>query len=173
MTLEVYNSSYMALVSTPSAQSFDFNSLIPIVQWAQPYLVGAVGGIGTMYFSGYVREYFDERARKAKHKRNVAREVHQLVNEANTGNFRIPARSQEHVNSVLTDLDGVDRHMGKTLNRFVALWGLLVPELQKDKAKERKEEYDYLMGMLHEVEEKRKILAEWANRIRVGSKARG
>lgn len=172
MPHKVYNSISMAPISTPSGTVFDLASLIPIVQWAQPYLVGAVGGIGTMFLTGFTREFFNERERKHRHKIEVAREVHKLCIEASTHSFKKPAKSQERVMSVLTDLDGVDIRMGKELNRFVALWGLLVPELQKDKAKERKEEYDYLMGMLHEIEEKRKILAEWANRIRVGGKPR-
>lgn len=74
-------------------------------------------------------------------------------------------RSTEHVNIVLTDLDGIDKKIGLVLNKFISLWRL---SACKPTYKDSKEEELYLNEIINEIEEKRRILIEWSNKIRVG-----
>src|SRR4051794_33290680 len=91
-------------------------------------IVGAILGIFGTLGTGYGKEYFDERARQRKHKINVANEVHKLLHEASTGNFKRSPRDIEHINKVLTDLEGIDKEMGKNMNEFVNDWMLMVEQ---------------------------------------------
>lgn len=131
-----------------------------------PYIIGAILGIAGTFVTGFAKEFFDERARRFKHKLEVARHVLRVCNEASTGNFRKTPRDMEHVNSVLTNLDGIDAEMGVVMNSFVSLWGRLVE--QSGMAEQDEVGRRHYVEMLSEVEQKRKILVAWANRIRVG-----
>lgn len=131
-----------------------------------PYAIGAVGGIVGAFASGFLKEFFDERARRSRHKRDVARQVLIICNEASTENFRRAARNIEYVNSVMTDLDGVNEKMGAHMNSFINLWGRILDASQKKNQQEV--EQKYFIEMLSEIEDKRKLLIAWANKIRVG-----
>ncbi len=102
-----------------------------------------------------------------KLKLQVARHVLGICNEASTGNFRKASRNTEHVNSVLTNLDGVDEKMEVVMNSFVSLWGRLVEH--SGKAEQGEPGRKHYVEMLNEVEQKRKILVAWANKIRAGT----
>ena len=140
----------------------------------QPYIIGACFGyvstIFTLIVTGHTNFYFTEKSRKHTHMVNVANNVAKLCNEASTGNFKTPARNREHVNSVLTDLDGVSKDMGIVLNRFVSLWGHIIDLVSQssDTGVNRVSRLRDLKETMDEIEEKRKILVEWANKIRAG-----
>jgi len=130
----------------------------------QPYLIGFIVGIATMFASGYTKEYFEERASKAKHKRDVARQVLIICNEASSGSFRKAAREMEHVNSVMTDLEGIDKEMEEAMVKMVSSWGTVA----REKTKGNLSPYDvkFIKDQLDRAEENRKILIGWANKIR-------
>lgn len=131
----------------------------------QPYIIGAIfGSIGT-FLTGFAKEIFDERARKKKHKLDIARQVLKICNEASTNNFKQPPRSIEHVYSVLTDLEGINKKMSIEMEKFVSSWQIMtnpndIPFSDKGK---------YFPDELNRAEEKRKTLIEWANKIRTGN----
>lgn len=131
-----------------------------------PYIIGAIGGIVSLLASGFLKEYFDERTRIAKHKRNVTRQVLKICNEASTGNFRRSPRDIEHINSILTDLEGIDKKMEIIMNGFVNLWERIIEHSKKTGQEETGRKY--YAEMLNDIEEKRKKLTFWANKIRVG-----
>jgi hypothetical protein len=130
-----------------------------------PYIIGGIGGVITLFASGFLKEFFDERDRKAKHKRNVARHVLQICIEASTNSFIVKPREMEDIYSALTDLEGINKEMALNMDQFVSSWQFIsriqkLDSLRGDK-KLFKEHFD-------RVEEKRKILVDWANKIRVG-----
>lgn len=67
----------------------------------------------------------------------------------------------------MTDLDGVDVEMGKALNKFVSLWRLLAAFNKEPMSRDASTDYK---EMQDEVEEKRKILTVWENKIRTGNR---
>jgi hypothetical protein len=138
-----------------------------VLNTIQPYIIGAVFGFIGSFAAGFKTEIFNERARKARHKLDVAIQVHKICNEASTGNFRTAPRDMEHVNSVLTDLDGVDKKMGKTMNSFINSWQLLVEFYQEGGS--HHEEREFFNDLLKDAEENRKTLVGWANKIRAGN----
>ena len=147
------------------------STLETVIQTIQPYVIGAIGGAGSLFLTGFVKELFEERARKAEHKRNVAIQVHKICNEASTGNFKRPARDDEHVNSVMTDLDGIDEEMGVVMNRLVASWRLNTDPKKLDFHYPLESEKDHIERN-RQIETDRNILVAWANKIRAGGKPR-
>lgn len=140
-------------------QNMIFNQFI---NDAFPYIAGAIIGVVGSFGSGFVREFFDERARKLKHRRNVARQVLKICNEASTGNFLARPRDQEHIESVLTDVGGIDRNITITMNSFIKLWERTSLEAQNT---------TQYAETLRDIKEKRQQLIHWANKIRVGDDA--
>lgn len=119
-------------------------------------LIFAGGVVATLIAevnTGFVKEIFEERARKRTHKINVANKVLKICNEASVGNYCIPPRDVEHVFSVMTDLGGIDVDMGRLMVEVVSYWIIL----SKTKHQIR-----------IEVDEKRIKLVTWANMIRAG-----
>jgi hypothetical protein len=131
-----------------------------------PLITAVVGYVGGLFLPGFSKEFFAERARKARHKLDVAIQVHKICNEASTGKFQHWPRDMEHINSVLTDLDGVDKKMGETMNSFVSLWRDCVRAQQTVLGVYAGRHYKEILG---EVEEKRITLVAWANKIRAGN----
>ncbi len=127
-----------------------------------PYVIGAIGGMVTIFVTGFFKEFFDERARITQHKRNVARHVLKICIEASTNNFKIAPREMEDIYSVLTDLEGIDKKMSVEMEKFVSSWGLIIEHSKSHGAAFLKENLD-------RVEKKRKILVAWANKIRAGN----
>lgn len=139
------------------------------------FVVGAgtlvVGFISGQLLPGFAKEWFAERERRRKHKLNVAIEVHKICNEIKTGNYRTLPRDWEHVNSVLTDVEGVDEKMGVVMAEFLELCQDVfedylaergdLPERGVSTAKEKFQNYQ-------KVENKRKILVKWSNKLRTG-----
>jgi len=130
------------------------------------FIIGVLSTLTITFGSGFIKEFFDERTRTAKHKRNVAREVHKIINEASSGNYRKAPRDIEYANGVLTDLDGVDEKMGICMNSFVNLWNRIIGASKQTEQSERGEKY--LINMLNEIEINRKELSTWANKLRAG-----
>lgn len=151
--------------STPSAmmqivdtikKNIDFTTLI----------IGGITFACGLYFRGFTKEWFDNRARVAKHKLNVARHVLEICTEASTNHFSKAPRDMEHVHSVLTNVEGLDKEIEAVMNSFVSKWQMLVTmkntnDLSNDGVK-------YTAELMADVEENRKILVEWSNKIRVG-----
>jgi hypothetical protein len=136
-----------------------------LIKIALLYIIGT-GGIVTLLWKGFLKEFFDERKRIAKHKLNVARHVLKVCNEASTGNFKRPPRDIEHIHSVLTDVEGFNSDMEKTMTSFISLWQHVV-HLSENRLKRAVNEKDFTKT-LRDVEKKRKILVGWANKIRAG-----
>lgn len=119
---------------------------------------GAIGGsiltILTKFADGWIQGYFNEKERKAKHKRNVAREVHSICNEALTTRFQYKPRNMEHINHVVSDVEGVDKEMGMVINKFIVAWhecsNMSLP----------------IPVSVRIAEKYRATLEEWANKIR-------
>jgi hypothetical protein len=153
--------------STPSAviqilesikQSIDFTTLI----------IGGITFACGLYFRGFTKERFDNRARVVKHKLNVARHVLEICGEASTNHFATAPRDMEHIHSVLTNVEGFDKKVEVVMNSFISKWQMLVTMkntkgLNNDGAK-------YTAELMIEIEKDRKTLIEWANKIRVGKK---
>jgi len=141
------------------------STILNTADTVMPYAVGAIGGVLTLFASGFLKEIFDERARQAEHKRNIARHVLKICIEASTNSFIVKPREMEDIYSALTDLEGIDKEMALNMDQFVSSWQFIsriqkLDSLRGDK-KLFKEHFD-------RVEKKRKILVAWANKIRVG-----
>lgn len=146
-------------------------SLIEFIKTIIGQFPGFIFGVAATLFitagTGFIKEFFDERARKRKHELEVARHVLGICNEASTGNFREPPREMEHINSTLTDLEGINEEMSVKMTEFVSSWRTFSRErsngdLSPDNVK-------FAKGELDRAEKNRKILITWANKIRVGS----
>lgn len=131
-----------------------------------PYAIGAIFGVVSLFASGFLKEFFDERARIATHKRNVARHVLKICIEASTNNFRVVSREMEDIYSALTDLEGIDKKMNGEMEKFVSSWGTFARERSKKNLSP--DDVKFAKSELDRVEEKRKILVTWANKIRAG-----
>ena len=127
-----------------------------------PYIIGAAIGVLGTFVTGFAKEFFYERARRKKHKLEIARQVLKICNEASTGNYLYLPRDMEHVNSVLTDLEGINKSMSVEMEEFISSWRSIRPV------------GDVFMAAIFEqkqldrADEKRKILIAWANKIRTG-----
>jgi hypothetical protein len=133
-----------------------------------PYFVGAILGIISLFVSGFFKEFFDERARIAEHKRNVARHVLKICIEASTNNFKHEPRNMEDIYSVLTDLEGIDKEMSVQMERFVSSWALINNRTKSDLSHDN---VRLLTKNLSDIEKQRKVLIAWANKIRTGKKS--
>lgn len=122
----------------------------------------AVGGIIltilTKFADGWIQEIYKERERKAKHKINIAREVHAVCNEALTYRYQHRPRDMEHINHVISDVEGVDKEMGKLFEKFISDW---VEGAINGNGVEGIENPSETRA-----DEKREILEEWANKFR-------
>lgn len=133
----------------------------------QPYIIGAIFGVVGVYLAGFVKEFFDERARKAKHKRDIASQVIHICNEASTGNFKKTPRNIENIHNVLTDLEGIDNKMCESMDKFVSEWQIFAKGqnfrlVSNDRDK-------FINDGLESIEEYRRELINWANTIRAGN----
>lgn len=128
-------------------------------------VIGAGGGIGGIFVTGFSREYFEERERKAKHKRNVARSVLKICNEASASTFKNPPRDNEHVISVLTDLEGIDRFIAEEMTSFINLWR----RRSEIKNVISLEDNHFAIELKNDAENKRKHIIAWANKITSGN----
>ncbi len=133
------------------------------------YVVGAILGVVGLFASGFLKEFFGERARKAKHKRNVARHVLKICIEASTNNFLLPPREMEDIYSAITDLEGIDKKMGAAMEKFISSW-YFIKEHQRSNSNH--DDAKFLKENLDRVERERKVLVTWANKIRTGSSIR-
>ena len=138
-------------------------SLTDILKTLQPYVIGFIFGVITLFVTGFSKEFFGERERKAKHKREVARHLLNICNEASTVNFRQPPKDIGKINATLTDLEGINTEIEKIANSFVSSWqiiySLVRPGMSSDERK-------HLVELLDEIEIKRKELVNWANKLR-------
>lgn len=139
-------------------QNVDFITLI----------IGGITFACGLYFRGFTKEWFDNRARMAKHKLNVARHVLEICNEASTNHFSKAPRGMEHIHSVLTNVEGLDKKIEPVMNSFVSKWQMLVT-MQTTKALSNDGE-KYIGELMANIEENRKVMVAWANKIRVGKK---
>lgn len=128
-----------------------------------PFIAAPIGYILGQFLPGFSKEFFDERARRKRHKIEVAIQVHKICNEASTGNYKLTPRSQEHVNSILTDLAGISEEMENEMLTFINLWRLIRDFNTEANSVEGKK---YYMELNMKIEPKRKKLTSWANKIR-------
>lgn len=119
------------------------------------FLGGVVATLIYELKTGFVKEIFEERTRKRTHKINVANKVLKICNEASVGNYCVPPRDVEHVFSIMTDLDGVDEDMGKSMNEIVSYWMILSATKHQ-------------IRTAAEVSERNIQLVTWGNAIRAG-----
>src|ERR1035437_2175144 len=91
---------------------------IPNTDTLMPYIIGGIGGVITLFASGFLKEFFDERARRSRHKREVARHVFRICIEASTNSFIVEPRNMEDIYSSLTDLEGLDKKMAVNMNEL-------------------------------------------------------
>lgn len=88
-------------------------------------VVGGVLGFFGNFLGGFSKEFFDERARKKRHKIDVARAFQKIVTEASTNGFEMLPGDIEAVYNVLDDVKGVDAAVGEKSNIFVGNWQVL------------------------------------------------
>jgi hypothetical protein len=92
-----------------------------IATYAFPVLVSGAVGFYFNFAGGFSKEFFDERARKKKHKLNVAQHVLQICNEGFTMHYIESPRDIEHVNSVINNLKGIDEDVEQTIHALCTL----------------------------------------------------
>ena len=130
-----------------------------------PYVIGGVVGIAGTYATGFAKEFFDERARKRRHRLDVAREAHKIVNEAITTRFQSEPRDLEHAYSVAVDVRGVDKEYGDKFYNLLGNWKVfaLKPDYQGKSEREniasRNKHFERLINSAFE-------LQSWSSRIR-------
>jgi hypothetical protein len=133
----------------------------------QPYFIGAVFGVIGTFAAGFSQEFFAERARKARHKLDVAIQVHKICNEAITGSFENAPQDMKHINFALTDLEGVDQKMSVKMTEMVSSWRTFAREFANGAYDP--DEIKVLQGEFDRAEENRKTLVAWATKIRTGN----
>jgi len=127
---------------------------------------GLIIGWVTAVLLGLNKIIFSEMKRVARHRLNVAIEVHKIVNEASSSGYKILPRGPEHVNITITDLDGVDSEMGVIFNSFVNLWNRIGEQFgDKNKGVEQTKNY---IEMTNQEDVYRVKLTNWTNKIRSG-----
>lgn len=131
------------------------------------FIFGVAATLLVAVGTGFIKEYFDERARKKKHKLEVARHVLRICNEASTNNFRKAPREMEDVNSTLTDLEGIDEEMSTKMAEMVSSWSTFSRE--RSKGDLSPDDVKFAKDQLDRAENNRMILIAWANKIRNGS----
>jgi hypothetical protein len=122
-------------------------------------VVGGVLGFFGNFLGGFSNEFFDERARKKRHKIDVARAFQKIVAEASTNGFKVLPRDMEDVHSVLDDVKGVDAAVGENANIFVGNWQVIA-HTHADSGNYRDE--------LQETRDLRDELTEWCNKVKNG-----
>ena len=126
---------------------------------AFPIFVGGAIGFFVNFLGGFSKEFFDERARKKRHKIDVARAFQKIVTEASTNGFKVLPREMEHVHSVLDDVKGVGAVVGEKANIFVGNWQVI--------AHTHVDGGNY-KDLLQETRDLRDELTEWCNKIKNG-----
>lgn len=134
---------------------------------ALPYVIGAIGGILTLFASGFFKSFFDESARQATHKREVARHILKICIEASTNSFISKPRDMEDIYSALTDLEGLDKQIMKHMENFVTSWQFISVKNNNTRLKNA-DDKKFFQEHYSGIEKERKILVKWANEIRVG-----
>jgi hypothetical protein len=150
-----------------------------IINATFPLVTAAVGYIGGQFIPGFSKEFFAERARKKRHKIEVARKVLNICTEAKTGDFLLVPSSMEEVNRTLANVEGVDEKMGVAMTNMVNSW-ITLARLDangglSDEA--RRFERELLKNptqlnrsaMLNYAKEENRVLVIWANKIRAGN----
>jgi hypothetical protein len=137
--------------------------------YALPVIISSVisGAVG-FYFNfarGFSKEFFDKRARKEKHKLNVAQHVFQICNEADTNSFRVLPKDIEHINSVKKNVKALDEKVGNTMTEFISSWYTFA---RGRKNESRAEDIRFLDREHKQAETRMMKLLEWANKIRIG-----
>jgi hypothetical protein len=130
-----------------------------LISTAIPYVIGGVLGFFGNFLSGFSKEFFDERARKKRHKIDVARAFQKIVTEASTNGFNMLPRDMEHVHSVLDDVKGVDAAVDEKANIFVGNWQVIA-HTHTDGGNNR--------DVIQETRDLRDELTEWCNKVKNG-----
>jgi hypothetical protein len=130
-------------------------------------LIGVVSTLVLLFGTGFIKEFFDERARIKKHLLSVAQDLLQICNQASTYNYKLFPRDRENVNSVLTNVEGIDNELGKVFNNFVNIWYLIANLSQTRMGKNETQDY---REMLKKIDSQRSVLTTWANKFRNGKK---
>lgn len=143
----------------------NMKEIINVIVKQLPGLI--IGGISTtifLFLKGYLSLYFEKIKRVNKHKLNVAKQVLELCHEASSSAYSKLPRDYEHVLSVITNVKGIDKTKGAIMNKFVSLW-VLITFIKRPKMTNEDVEFDF--ELKNEIEEKKEILMEWANNIRL------
>lgn len=143
------------------------NQVAPLIA-----IAGALGGIvATILWKVVDRvlnDGFEERKRALRHEIEMARKVFDICNEASTNNFKNLPQDMKHVNSILSNLEGIDENMCKNMEEFISSWGTFARERTRKGL--LPDDVRFLKEQLDRAEERRKILINWANKIKVGKK---
>ena len=129
-------------------------------------IIGAIVGIAGTIWTGLSRSWFAEQQRRKKHRLEVARHVLKICIEGSTCNYENKATDMKQVYATMTDLDGINTKLGKNLNKFISAWTLYAYSIQQGDKDYR--DIEYRSSLYNEIAEGRKIIIEWANKIRVG-----
>lgn len=138
-----------------------------VVGTLSPYVIGAVGGVGSVLLTGFSKEFFGKRDRKERYRINVAREVHKICVEADTSFYHKYARDREHVTSVIDDVKSVDKEMGVKFEQFVIMWNGIALYIDENKSNtttfiEKRDK------MVRKIREFREEIVTWEGKIRSG-----
>lgn len=137
-----------------------------IIKTSTPYVTGIGGiiiGVIGVFITGFSKEFFAERERKTRYKIDVARAVHKICIEARSHGYIVSPRNYEHVTSVITDLESIDKKMSDVMQDFVTNWEFLVNDRSNGQKTDKTN-----FKILQEAGGEERKLSNWSNKIRAG-----
>lgn len=142
-----------------------FASLLP------GFFIGSVSTSLANFFTGLSGEFFAERARKSKHKIDVARHVSDLVGEViSSKSYTEFPRDMEKAMRTVGDLKAISHRMAKKLERFLSRWQLIA-SCSKDPSINETEKEKTLIEWRREADTLCEELSIWVSRVKAGKRA--
>jgi len=143
------------------------NIFLTILGQLPGFIAGIISALIIAMATGFIKEFFDERTRKKKHRLEVARQIIKICNEAETNFYGQPPRDIEHINSVTIDTLGIDKKVGTQMKEFIDMW-IGVNSFIKEHPPNTVPNVEKRDRIVKEITIRKEILVDWANKIRIG-----